>query len=584
MKYSQELIQKIKDSVPISSLIGSYVKLISSGNMRYKGLCPFHNEKTPSFTVSDDKANYHCFGCGAHGDVISFLQDKENLTFNEAVEKLAIKAAIPLPKENVVTKKEQEKLDYEYEIIASFNEFFKEKLQNSIAFTYLAKRQLSEELRQEFELGYAPSRFEINEFVKKNKYEMKDLLNLGLFRKGEKNNYFFLSERLIFPIHNHFGKIVAFGGRILGEGQPKYINSPEYKFFKKREVLYNFHKAKSEIRKTKQVFVCEGYMDVISVFAAGIKNVVAPLGTAFSEAHLKLLWKFCDAPVICLDGDQAGINAMQRIANLALPDLEPNKTLNFVILPENMDPDDILKKMVIAELNKIFKKQIPLSRYFLNHYCDDAIETPEARIGILQELQNIAKSIKHNDVRDEYFKFFKEEFYKFYHKKQDYSKYSSPSNLKITRAKLPLEEVDIILFIALNIESLQDSQIEENFAMLELSSPYLTELQEYLLQNLADFNMEEFRKIIIAKGKNEFTDFFIQKLNLLTIIENDSAKKNIKYEYLTRKITLAKLKQEYKENINSTNLEQENLAFKLQQDIQNLEMELNEYLNQLGES
>ena len=576
MKYSQELIQKIKDSVPISSLIGSYVKLISSGNMRYKGLCPFHNEKTPSFTVSDDKANYHCFGCGAHGDVISFLQDKENLTFNEAVEKLAIKAAIPLPKENVVTKKEQEKLDYEYEIIASFNEFFKEKLQNSIAFTYLAKRQLSEELRQEFELGYAPSRFEINEFVKKNKYEMKDLLNLGLFRKGEKNNYFFLSERLIFPIHNHFGKIVAFGGRILGEGQPKYINSPEYKFFKKREVLYNFHKAKSEIRKTKQVFVCEGYMDVISVFAAGIKNVVAPLGTAFSEAHLKLLWKFCDAPVICLDGDQAGINAMQRIANLALPDLEPNKTLNFVILPENMDPDDILKK--------IFKKQIPLSRYFLNHYCDDAIETPEARIGILQELQNIAKSIKHNDVRDEYFKFFKEEFYKFYHKKQDYSKYSSPSNLKITRAKLPLEEVDIILFIALNIESLQDSQIEENFAMLELSSPYLTELQEYLLQNLADFNMEEFRKIIIAKGKNEFTDFFIQKLNLLTIIENDSAKKNIKYEYLTRKITLAKLKQEYKENINSTNLEQENLAFKLQQDIQNLEMELNEYLNQLGES
>lgn len=202
----------------------------------------------------------------------------------------------------------------------------------------------------------------------------------------------------------------------------------------------------------------------------------------------------------------------------------------------------------------------------------------------MQELQNIAKSIKHNDVRDEYFKFFKEEFYKFYHKKQDYSKYSSPSNLKITRAKLPLEEVDIILFIALNIESLQDSQIEENFAMLELSSPYLTELQEYLLQNLADFNMEEFRKIIIAKGKNEFTDFFIQKLNLLTIIENDSAKKNIKYEYLTRKITLAKLKQEYKENINSTNLEQENLAFKLQQDIQNLEMELNEYLNQLGES
>ncbi|MBL6621791.1 MAG: DNA primase [Rickettsiales bacterium] len=584
MKYSQELIQKIKDSVPISSLIGSYVKLISYGNMRYKGLCPFHNEKTPSFTVSDDKANYHCFGCGAHGDVISFLQDKENLTFNEAVEKLAVKAAIPLPRENVVTKKEQEKLDYEYEIIASFNEFFKEKLQNSTAFTYLTKRQIPEELRQEFQLGYAPSRFEINEFVKKNKYEMKDLLNLGLFRKGEKNNYFFLSERLIFPIHNHFGKIVAFGGRILGEGQPKYINSPEYKFFKKREVLYNFHKAKSEIRKTKQVFVCEGYMDVISVFAAGIKNVVAPLGTAFSEAHLKLLWQFCDAPVICLDGDQAGINAMQRIANLALPDLEPNKTLNFVVLPENMDPDDILKKNGIAELNKIFKKQIPLSRYFLNHYCDDAIETPEARIGILQELQNIAKSIKHNDVRDEYFKFFKEEFYKFYHKKHDYSKYNSSSNLKITRAKLPLEEVDMILFVALNIESLQDSQIEENFAMLELSSPYLTELQEYLLQNLADFNMEEFRKIIIAKGKNEFTDFFIQKLNLLTIIENDSAKKNIKYEYLTRKITLAKLKQEYKENINSTNLEQENLAFKLQQDIQNLEMELNEYLNQLGES
>jgi DNA primase len=581
MKYSQELIQKIKDSALISSLINSYVSLSSAGNMRFKGLCPFHNEKTPSFTVSDDKASYHCFGCGAHGDAISFLQQKENLDFNEAIEMLAAKAGIILPKDDNLTIEKQRELDKEFKIIESFQEFFSQSLANSKAAYYLEKRGVSKDLIVEFALGYAPARAKINEFVQKNRFDNADLLNLGLYRQGEKNNYFFLSERLIFPIHNHAGKIVAFGGRILEEGQPKYINSPEYKFFKKRELLYNFYKAKPDIRQTKRVFVCEGYMDVMALFAAGIKNVVAPLGTAFSESHLKLLWQYCDAPVICLDGDQAGLNAMQRIANLALPNLEPDKTLNFVILPQNMDPDDIVKSMGAAALREILNKHIALSTYFVEQFCDENVKTPEARIGILHKLRNLARTIKNEDVKDEYLKFFREEFNKFYHNKNKYVKLKAAANLKINLANLPLEEIDIILFIASNIDLLQEPETEENFGMLEFSHIYLMNIQEYLLQNFAKFNIEEFRGMIAAMKNNNFANFFLKKLDLLTIIEIDRAKKNIKYNYLVRKITLARLKQEYKRNINAGDIEQENLAFKLQHDMQILEFELNEDLNNL---
>uniref|UniRef100_A0AAU7YJY1 DNA primase n=1 Tax=Wolbachia endosymbiont of Oeneis ivallda TaxID=3171168 RepID=A0AAU7YJY1_9RICK len=328
-------IDIIKSKLLLSDIVGKKVRLIKRGDS-FVGLCPFHNEKTPSFSVSNVKGLYYCFGCSAHGDAFEFISQTEGLSFKEALEKLASVAGVELPKDPNITK-ESDKLFSTLDLAASW---FAQKNRGVMA--YLRQRKISLKIIDKFRIGYAPSSG-LKEYLNSSGIKDEILIDVGLINKNSRD-YFY--DRLIFPIHNITGKVIGFGGRALNsEQQPKYLNSPESQLFKKRENLYGLNLALSEIRKKQHIFVVEGYMDVIALHQAGISNTVAPLGTAISAEQIKNLWRFAKEISICMDGDSAGRRAAIRIAELVLSILEPGYTLKFVTLPSDKDPYDICNEL-----------------------------------------------------------------------------------------------------------------------------------------------------------------------------------------------------------------------------------------------
>jgi len=578
MKFSQEFIQKIKDRVALSSVLSKHVKLIPAGHLRYKALCPFHGEKTPSFVISDDKANYHCFGCGAHGDVISFLEEKEGYSFVDAVKELAGTAGLALPQDDFDQKSWNE-MEQEFAVMQSFQDFFVANYTGSKAEAYIKNRNLTSDVIKEFGLGYAPARSAIDQFSASKNYNKNKLEELGLYRAGDRGSYFFFAERLTFPIHNHSGKVVAYGGRILGDGQPKYINSPEHKFFKKRELLYNYFRAKPVIQKTKEVIVCEGYMDVIAMHQAGFANVVAPLGTAFSESHLETLWALCDNPTICLDGDVAGRKAMMRIADIAIPHLKPGKSLSFVVLPEGQDPDDVLKSGGKEAMLSLLGERLFLAEILVREHCREDLNTPEARSAAQEELKAIAYKIANENVKSQYLRYFKDAFFKFYRDKSyNFKTRSTGSELTITNTEAKVEEVELLVFVLTNHAALQQEELEEQFSLFEFSNESLTKIQEYLLQGLESFDIEVCKNWLAENIDEKLRAFLLRKISIVSSIKNDELDLKSRFEYLYKAIILARLKQDYQNNIRSEDESKQKLAIQLKHDITMLENELNNYL------
>ncbi|WP_264686141.1 DNA primase [Wolbachia endosymbiont (group B) of Polyommatus icarus] len=353
-------IDIIKSKLLLSDIVGKKVRLIKRGDS-FVGLCPFHNEKTPSFSVSNVKGLYYCFGCSAHGDAFEFISQTEGLSFKEALENLASVAGVELPK-NLSFAKENDKLFSALNLAASW---FAQKNRGVMA--YLRQRKISLKIIDKFRIGYAPSSG-LKEYLNSSGIKDEILIDVGLINKNSRD-YFY--DRLIFPIHNITGKVIGFGGRALNsEQQPKYLNSPESQLFKKRENLYGLNFALSEIRKKQHLFVVEGYMDVIALHQAGISNTVAPLGTAISAEQIKNLWKFAKEISICMDGDSAGRHAAIRIAELVLPILEPGYTLKFVTLPNNKDPYDICNELEYKteDLLSAFNHSTELHSEYLWHH------------------------------------------------------------------------------------------------------------------------------------------------------------------------------------------------------------------------
>jgi len=353
-------IDIIKSKLLLSDIVGKKVRLIKRGDS-FVGLCPFHNEKTPSFSVSNIKGLYYCFGCSAHGDAFEFISQTEGLSFKEALEKLASVAGVELPK-NLSIAKENNKLFSALNLAANW---FAQKNRGVMA--YLRQRKISPKIIDKFRIGYAPSSG-LREYLNSSGIEDKVLVNVGLINRNSRD-YFY--DRLMFPIHNIMGKVIGFGGRALNsEQQPKYLNSPESQLFKKRENLYGLNLALSEIRKKQHLFVVEGYMDVIALHQAGISNTVAPLGTAISAEQIKNLWRFAKEISICMDGDSAGCHAAIRIAELVLPILEPGYTLKFVTLPSNKDPYDICNELEYKteDVLSAFNRSTQLHSEYLWHH------------------------------------------------------------------------------------------------------------------------------------------------------------------------------------------------------------------------
>ncbi|OHD06209.1 DNA primase [Sphingopyxis sp. RIFCSPHIGHO2_12_FULL_65_19] len=411
MTLTPQWLDELRARVTLSTLIGRTVKVTRAGR-EYKACCPFHNEKTPSFTINDEKGFYHCFGCSAHGDAIRWMTDQRGLSFMDAVKELAAEAGMDVPAADPRAAKKAEEAASLRDVVQGAADWFTQQLGSSNgapAREYLAKRGISEATRKTFGFGLAPdSRSALKEALKKFPTAM--LVESGmLIAVDDKEPYDRFRGRLMIPIRDARGRVIAFGGRILGDGEPKYLNSPDTPLFDKGRVLYNLDKASPASRQTNRIIVVEGYMDVIALAEAGIADAVAPLGTALTEAQLGLIWRMVPVPILCFDGDAAGQKAAMRAAMRALPLLRPGFSLAFATLPAGQDPDDIVRARGAEGFNAILEDTQPLvERLWAHEVSAGPLATPEERAALKTRLLAHADAIEDADVRHHYREAFRE--------------------------------------------------------------------------------------------------------------------------------------------------------------------------------
>ncbi|TPG12322.1 DNA primase [Sphingomonas oligophenolica] len=405
MTLTPAFLDELRARTSLSALIGKTTKLQKAGR-EMRGCCPFHNEKTPSFYVNDDKAFYHCFGCSAHGDAIRWMTDQRGLPFIDAVKELAQAAGLEMPAMDRQSAERAERAKGLHEAMADAATWFTEQLNGlpgAEARALLDRRGIKPETARAFGMGFAPdSRGKLKAALKD--YGDAMLVESGMLIQVEgKEPYDRFRGRLMIPIRDARGRTIAFGGRIMDQGEPKYLNSPDTPLFDKGRTLYNLDQAAPASRKAGRVLVVEGYMDVIALAQAGIAEAVAPLGTALTEAQLERLWRMVDVPILCFDGDSAGQKAALRAAHRALPMLSPGKSLAFVTLPPGQDPDDLVKAGGRPAMEALLKATEPLvDRLWSSEYAAEALDTPEQRAGLKQRLMELASTIADQSVRVEY--------------------------------------------------------------------------------------------------------------------------------------------------------------------------------------
>lgn len=414
MKYSQQFIEEIRNRIRVSELVGKYISIRRAGR-EFHALCPFHKEKTPSFTVNDEKGFFHCFGCGAHGDVIGFTMDYEHLGYREAIEKLAGIAGLELPKPSAGEVERESReilLQRTMETVAAWlEEQLADTAEGELGRNYLRERGLKPDTVAKFRIGYAPAdRDALKNAMKEKGISEQQLIECGMLIKvDDRAPYSRFRRRLMFPIRDRKSRVIAFGGRVLpGEPHsdaPKYLNSPETPLFHKGRQLFNLDLARRAAFDSRRLIICEGYMDVIALAQAGIAESVAPLGTAITAEQLQICWQLVDEPTLCLDGDNAGQRAMMRAADLALPLLVPGKTARFALLPKGEDPDTLIKTVGRHAFDDVVKNAQPLALVLWNQEFGQGAATPEARAAQEQRLMAKIAQIKHASVQHYYKQF-----------------------------------------------------------------------------------------------------------------------------------------------------------------------------------
>ena len=406
MAVPPEFIEDLRQRVPLSDIIGRRVKLIRKGR-RFSGLCPFHSEKTPSFSVVDDDGFYHCFGCGAHGDAISFLREMDGLDFMEAVERLADMAGLAMPKSTHIDPAVTRQRIAAFDILEETTKFFEARLradEGRDAAHYIKQRGLDAATVKNFRLGYAP-RSGLQAVLASKRFSDDDMILAGVLGKSDRDGrlYDYFRDRVIFPIENRQGKVIAFGARALGDAQPKYLNSGDSPTFSKKAVLYGWVQAREAVRRKLPLVVVEGYMDVIAVQRSGIAAAVAPLGTALTPEQIALLWKLHDEPILCFDGDAAGQRAQLRALERILPLLEPGRSARLAMLPAGKDPDDVLGESGPEGLRKILgSAQALVDVMWTTTAAQFDTQQPEARAQFWQSVRGLVRSIGNNQVRGAY--------------------------------------------------------------------------------------------------------------------------------------------------------------------------------------
>ncbi|WP_084580775.1 DNA primase [Sphingomonas azotifigens] len=405
MSLTPAFLDELRARTTLSTLIAKSVKLQRAGK-EFRACCPFHNEKTPSFYVNDDKGFYHCFGCGAHGDAIRWMTDQRGLPFIDAVKELAQAAGLDMPEQDRRAAEKAERAKGLHELMGEAATWFTERLngiEGAEARAVLQRRGITPETARTFGLGFAPdSRGKLKDALKS--YGDPMLVESGMLIAVEgKEPYDRFRGRLMIPIRDVRGRTIAFGGRIIGDGEPKYLNSPETPLFDKGRTLYNLDRAQAAARKADRVIAVEGYMDVIALAQAGFGEVVAPLGTALTEHQLERLWRLSEVPLLCFDGDSAGQKAALRAAHRALPMLAPGRSLAFVTLPQGLDPDDLVRSQGPGAFEALLAKPEPLvDRLWASEVAAGPLDTPEQRAGLKRRLTELAEQIQDPNVKHEY--------------------------------------------------------------------------------------------------------------------------------------------------------------------------------------
>ncbi len=399
-----DIVEQIKSNIDIVDVIGSYVLLKKAGS-NYKGLCPFHGEKTPSFNVSQDKQFYHCFGCGAHGDVITFVQQMENLDFLDAVEKLADRAGLEF-KRGSGSKAQEEKRDRLYDLSRQAARHFYKNLRDgdNPGIRYVVKRGISPETAKKFGIGYAKDQWQdMADFLEKQKLSREESLETGLLSAGKNGRvYDKFRNRVIFPIFNARDKVIGFGGRAIDDSTPKYLNSPESEIFKKKDNLYGLNLAKSAIRKQNLALVVEGYMDVVSLVEAGIEIAVASLGTALTPEQAKLLKRYADTVVLSYDSDRAGQAATLRGIDILR---DAGLKVKVLQIEGGKDPDEYIRKFG----KKAFEERMEQAVSFMEYKVKTIgarydLSTTEGGIGFLEEISGELRKVRSPVEQDAYIK------------------------------------------------------------------------------------------------------------------------------------------------------------------------------------
>ena len=410
MRFSNSFLDEIRDRVNISDVIGKRVTWDRKKSNASKGdfwaCCPFHGEKSPSFHCEDRKGRYHCFGCGVSGDHFRFLTDLDGMAFPEAVQQIADMAGVAMPQPDVQAERRERERASLQDVMEMATLFFQDQLQTAAgarARAYLRDRGLSGRTIETFRLGYAPdSRNALKEHLAAKGITKEQMEACGLVvHENVPVSYDRFRDRIMFPILSSREKVIAFGGRAMAaDALAKYLNSNETELFHKGSVLYNFARARRATQSAGTVIAVEGYMDVIALYQAGVENVVAPLGTALTENQLELLWKMASQPVLCFDGDGAGIRAANRAADLALPYIKPGRSVSFALLPDGKDPDDLVRHEGRAPFDRVLSEAKPLAAMIWSRETSStAFDTPEKRAELENRLRQIVSVIGDESVR-----------------------------------------------------------------------------------------------------------------------------------------------------------------------------------------
>ena len=545
MSFSKNDLELIKSKIILSQEIEKKTKVIKKGKDSWC-CCPFHDEKTPSCKINDDLGSYYCFGCGAKGDIFTIYTDLYNFSFPEAVKELAQRAGIRIV-DNFDTNINK-KNDKIYKILEISTKWFQDNLEvNKDCQRYLNKRNLSDETIKYFKLGFSSnSNQTLYQFLKEQNFEDKELLESNVV-KLDKNNKIrdFFYNRLMFPITNEYGKIVGFGGRVLDNSNPKYINSPESDFFKKRNILYNLYNAKQTIRSKKNMLICEGYMDVISLYDKNIKTAVAPLGTSLTESHLILSWKYVSKPTLMFDGDTSGLKASFKSAVMSLPYLTPSKLLQFIILPNQYDPDTYINEFSLNEFAKYLKNPLSIVDFIFEESSKSIdLSKSDNKVIFDNYIDELVTNIKDSKIKY----FYKNEFKSLFFKKlKSFSK--NKNSINIRKNKTSLKEKQIFSFLTAYLNHLK---LRNELYLLLSQSELLNKDQ---IEFLNFIHNSEFLEVEIDNiDKNNFPNIFLEIYEKTT----DTSIFQL-FPYVQKDFDKENALKEIKESINNLNTRLSNL-------------------------